>query len=164
MRQPAGPTAGWPEHIGTLGEHPGRIPRPPPLAGTRDEGQQAPGTTPVTLTPKLRNTGGVIAPQTAIKSGAGQAVLLVMGVVALWGHTDSMRREHRHSVWTALTAPVRWIADHVKRWRQRPPEAGVREPRRPKPTPPAGAIALAEPRVGLRRWIKLISRGDTDRR
>jgi hypothetical protein len=83
---------------------------------------------------------------------------------ALWVHTDSMRREHRHSAWTALTASIRWIAGQVKRWRQRPPEAGVREPRRPKPTPPAGAIALAEPKVGLRRWIKLTSRRDVDGR
>jgi hypothetical protein len=33
---------------------------------------------------------------------------------------------------------------------------GVREPRRPKPTLPAAAVALKEPRPG--RWIKL---GDT---
>jgi hypothetical protein len=86
-----------------------------------------------------------------------------MGATALWVHTDSMRRERRYSVWTALTSPVRWIADQVKRWRQRPPEAGVREPRRPKPTPPTGAIALAEPRVDLRRWIKLTSRRESGR-
>jgi len=36
----------------------------------------------------------------------------------------------------------------VMRWRGRPPEpAGVREPRRPKPTLPAAAVALAEPPV-----------------
>jgi hypothetical protein len=67
----------------------------------------------------------------------------------------------------ALTAPSRWAIDQVgglrsggsgrrgfgRFGRRRsqdggdwPPLAGVREPRRPKPNAPAGAIALAEPR------------------
>jgi hypothetical protein len=60
----------------------------------------------------------------------------------------------------ALTAPERWAINHVRglssggrglgrfgRWRGNgPPPAGVREPRRPVPSAPAGAIALAEPR------------------
>jgi hypothetical protein len=67
----------------------------------------------------------------------------------------------------ALTAPSRWAIDRVGglraggsggrgfgRFGRRggqgdggwPPSAGVREPRRPKPNAPAGAIALAEPR------------------
>jgi hypothetical protein len=67
----------------------------------------------------------------------------------------------------ALTAPSRWVIDRVGdlraggsggrgfgRFGRRggqsggdwPPSAGVREPRRPKPDLPAGAIALAEPR------------------
>jgi hypothetical protein len=74
-----------------------------------------------------------------------------------------MGREHRQSVWTVLIAPIRWAADRFRRRRGRPPEAGVREPRRPKPPLPAGAVALAEPKVGVRRWIRLISRRDTDR-
>jgi len=38
----------------------------------------------------------------------------------------------------------------------RPPDdAGVREPRRPKPTLPSAAIALAEPPVRIRYWFKL---------
>ena len=42
------------------------------------------------------------------------------------------------------------------RWRGRPPEpAGVREPRRPKPTLPSAAVALAEPPVRVRRWFRL---------
>jgi hypothetical protein len=58
----------------------------------------------------------------------------------------------------ALTAPLRWIRDH---WRPRPlADAGVREPRRPKPTLPAAAIALAEPRTEVRRWIRLTNRRD----
>ena len=52
---------------------------------------------------------------------------------------------------------TRAVVDRVKRWRGRPPEkAGVREPRRPKPTLPAAAVALAEPRTRPRHlpWIK----------
>jgi hypothetical protein len=60
------------------------------------------------------------------------------------------------SVRQALARVARAVADLVMRWRGRPPEpAGVREPRRPKPTPPAAAVALAEPRTRPRhlRWI-----------
>jgi hypothetical protein len=53
--------------------------------------------------------------------------------------------------WIMLTAPARWLvgrlrqnAGHGRRWRP-PPPAGVREPRRPNPGLPAGAIALPEP-------------------
>jgi len=61
-----------------------------------------------------------------------------------------------------LTAPGRWTIDRVgalrsggsgrglgrfgRRGGDWPPPAGVREPRRPKPTAPASAVALAEPR------------------
>jgi len=56
-------------------------------------------------------------------------------------------------VWIALTAPARWLADRVRpraggrrgRGGNGPPEAGVREPRRPLPDLPAGAMALPEP-------------------
>jgi hypothetical protein len=52
----------------------------------------------------------------------------------------------------ALARMTRAVVDRVNSWRGRPPEkAGVREPRRPKPTLPAAAVALAEPRTGLRR-------------
>jgi len=57
----------------------------------------------------------------------------------------------------ALARTTRAVLDRIMRWRGHPPEeAGVREPRRPKPTLPAAAVALAEPRTGLRRlhWIK----------
>ena len=60
----------------------------------------------------------------------------------------------RNPVWIALTAPGRWVLDHLRPWagsrRGRggngPPGAGVREPRRPLPDLPAGAMALPEPR------------------
>ena len=56
-------------------------------------------------------------------------------------------------VWIALTAPARWVAGHL-RPRVGPGRrrnggngvAGVREPRRPRPDLPAGAMALPEPR------------------
>jgi hypothetical protein len=76
-------------------------------------------------------------------------------------------RRHRlarvisHPVLIAVTAPERWAIDQVRSFRtgdrgfgrrrgNSPPEAGVREPRRPKPSAPAGAIALAEPKQQLR--------------
>jgi hypothetical protein len=57
-------------------------------------------------------------------------------------------------VWIALTAPARWLADHLRPrvgpGRRRngggDPGAGVREPRRPRPDLPAGAMALPPPR------------------
>ena len=56
-----------------------------------------------------------------------------------------------------LAAPARWLAN-VFRGRGGPPEAGVREPRRPKPTLPGAAVALAEPRTGIRRWLHVPDR------
>ena len=64
---------------------------------------------------------------------------------------------HEDGVRQALARMTRAVVDQVMRWRGRPPElAGVREPRRPKPTLPAAAVALAEPRPRLRRlrWIR----------
>jgi hypothetical protein len=60
----------------------------------------------------------------------------------------------RNPVWIALTAPARWVADHLRprvgsgrrRGGNGDPGAGVREPRRPRPDLPAGAMALPEPR------------------
>jgi hypothetical protein len=55
-------------------------------------------------------------------------------------------------LWIALTAPSRWLLDRASgSWhrgsRGSPPAAGVREPRRPKPSLPGAAVALAEPRT-----------------
>lgn len=68
-----------------------------------------------------------------------------------------MRRDGR--VQQALARMTRAVADRLMRWRGRPPEeAGVREPRRPRPTLPAAAVALAEPRTVLSR-LRLFKRG-----
>jgi hypothetical protein len=66
-----------------------------------------------------------------------------------------------------LTAPLRWARlllarDDPKGWRRRPPGVGVREPRRPKPTLPAAAIALADPRADRCMRIRLRNLRDTD--
>lgn len=57
-----------------------------------------------------------------------------------------------HQVLIALGAPLRFLADRLSRavgrgWRgwNRPPDAGVREPRRPRPGPPQDAVMLLEP-------------------
>ena len=60
----------------------------------------------------------------------------------------------RNPAWIALTAPGRWVLDRLRpragsrrgRGGNGPPGAGVREPRRPLPDLPAGAMALPEPR------------------
>jgi hypothetical protein len=69
-----------------------------------------------------------------------------------------MRWARRYPVRTALTAPARWVSDRIKRRRARPPTAGVREPRRPRPSLPALAVALDEPRTGLLHRIRLTGR------
>ena len=73
-----------------------------------------------------------------------------------------MARGNSNPVWDALTGRTRWVFDRIRRRRPLPPMAGVHEPRRPKPTLPALAVALDEPRGGLRRRIKLIGRRDSD--
>jgi hypothetical protein len=63
------------------------------------------------------------------------------------------RRVLANPVWIALTAPARWVLDRLRpragsgrgRGGNGPPGAGVREPRRPLPDLPAGAMALPEP-------------------
>jgi hypothetical protein len=77
-----------------------------------------------------------------------------------WRRHSLARAIAANPVLIALTAPERWVIDQVGGLSSRgfgggrfgwrggnwPPPAGVREPRRPKPNGPAGAIALAEPR------------------
>jgi hypothetical protein len=63
------------------------------------------------------------------------------------------RRVLANPLWIALTAPARWLLDRIRpragsrrgRGGNGPPGAGVREPRRPLPDLPAGAMALREP-------------------
>jgi hypothetical protein len=70
---------------------------------------------------------------------------------------------HNENMGTALSTAVRWIRDLLSRTRPSgPPDSGVREPRRPRPTLPAAAIALAEPRTEVRRWIRLRNLRNTD--
>lgn len=65
---------------------------------------------------------------------------------------------------TVLTAALQWVRGLLRGRRpSRPPDAGVREPRRPRPTMPAAAIALAEPRTEVRRLIRLRNLRDTDK-
>lgn len=73
-----------------------------------------------------------------------------------------MRQALVNALRIALSATVRWARQLPGRRPQPPPEAGMREPRRPRPTLPAAAIALDEPRTEVRRWIKLTNRRDTD--
>ena len=66
--------------------------------------------------------------------------------VAYTGHPVA-RRILANPLWIALTAPARWLLDRIRprtggrrgRGGNGPPGAGVREPRRPLPDPPAGA-------------------------
>jgi hypothetical protein len=59
-------------------------------------------------------------------------------------------------------AAWRRVANRLRHWR-RPPMAGVREPLRPRPTLPAAAVALDEPRTALKRRIRLNKRHPKDR-
>jgi hypothetical protein len=69
------------------------------------------------------------------------------------GHRTVARQVLANPVWIALTAPGRWLLDRLRptagsrrgRGGNGPPGAGVREPRRPLPDLPAGAMALPEP-------------------
>jgi hypothetical protein len=60
-----------------------------------------------------------------------------------------------------LTSAIAWLRGRFKPGRAQPPPVGVREPRRPKPTLPAAAVALDE-RPPSRRY-RLGSRPDPDR-
>lgn len=82
------------------------------------------------------------------QDGPGQVTYAVAG-------RDRVVARHvlANPVWIALTAPARWLLDRVRpraggrrgRGGNGPPGAGVREPRRPLPDLPAGAVALPEP-------------------
>jgi hypothetical protein len=75
----------------------------------------------------------------------------------------TMGQGRRNLLQIVLSVVGRWAKDQPRRRRQRPPAAGVREPRRPKPTLPTAAIALDEPRTDVRRKIRLTNLRDTQR-
>lgn len=58
-------------------------------------------------------------------------------------------------MWRSLAGRLRLLFDRLTHRGHRPPLAGVREPRRPRPTLPAAAVALDEPRTTLKRRIRL---------
>jgi len=67
------------------------------------------------------------------------------------------------SMGNLLITALEWVRDLLRGRRpSHPPEVGVREPRRPKPTLPAAAIALAEPRTEVRRVVRLRNLRDND--
>ncbi|HEY2241572.1 MAG TPA: hypothetical protein VGI21_22405 [Streptosporangiaceae bacterium] len=66
-----------------------------------------------------------------------------------------MTRNPVPEMWRALAARLRLLFDRLTHRGHRPPRAGVREPRRPRPTLPAAAVALDEPRTALKRRIRL---------
>jgi hypothetical protein len=67
------------------------------------------------------------------------------------------------SMGNLLATALEWVRGMLRGRRpSHPPEVGVREPRRPKPTLPAAAIALAEPRTEVRRVVRLRNLRDND--
>jgi hypothetical protein len=66
-----------------------------------------------------------------------------------------MTQESLLRVWRGMSDWLRLLVERLTHRGHRPPRAGVREPRRPRPTLPAAAVALAEPRTALKRRIRL---------
>jgi hypothetical protein len=66
-----------------------------------------------------------------------------------------MTQNRRAMNWRGAARSVRRFFDRLTKRGRRPPLAGVREPRRPRPTLPAAAVALEEPRTALKRRIRL---------
>lgn len=62
-----------------------------------------------------------------------------------------------------MLAPLQRLIARIRNRRKRPPMAGVREPRRPRPTQPGAAVALEEPRTTVKRRIRLNKRHPGDR-
>jgi hypothetical protein len=74
-----------------------------------------------------------------------------------------MEQESRNTPLMLLIAAFRWLSRYSRGRRSRPPAVGVREPRRPKPTLPAAAIALDEPRTPVRVRLTTYDNGRTTR-
>jgi hypothetical protein len=76
-------------------------------------------------------------------------------------HNEDMAHVASTPAWHRLVTVLQRLIDRLTRRGRRPPPAGVREPRRPRPTLPAAAVALAEPPT--RRRIRLIRRRGDER-
>jgi hypothetical protein len=74
-----------------------------------------------------------------------------------------MEQERRNAALALLIAALRWISRYPRGRPSRPPAVGVREPRRPKPTLPAAAIALDEPRTPVRVRLSTSDEGRAPR-
>jgi len=95
----------------------------------------------------LARPGGYRVRRTAVFSHGA-----VRGVRVSWRRHSLWMVLVNNPLWIALTAPSRWLLDRASGYRHRggrgsPPAAGVREPRRPRPSLPSAAVALAEPRT-----------------
>ena len=76
------------------------------------------------------------------------------------GDEESRRQAQLISRSIRLGGAMNWVRRHLPWWRRRPSTVGVREPRRPKPTLPAAAVALREPRFGDRNKLGNKRTGD----
>jgi len=76
-------------------------------------------------------------------------------------HNEDMAHVALTPAWHRLVTVLQQLIDRLTKRGRRPPPAAVREPRRPRPTLPAAAVALAEPRT--RRRVKLIRRRSDER-
>ena len=77
-------------------------------------------------------------------------------------HNEDMALTSLSLAWKHTVAGLRRLLERLTHRGRRPPLTGVREPRRPRPTLPSAAVALAEPRTARRRRIKLTRhRGDS---
>jgi hypothetical protein len=77
-------------------------------------------------------------------------------------HNRDMALTSLSAAWEHAVAGLRRLFERLTHRGRRPPLAGVREPRRPRPTLPSAAVALAEPRTARQRRIKLTRRrGDS---
>jgi hypothetical protein len=74
-----------------------------------------------------------------------------------------MEQRRLNAVLALLLAALRRMSQYPRGRRSRPPLVGVREPRRPKPTLPAAAIALDEPRTPVRVRLTTYDNGRTSR-
>jgi hypothetical protein len=102
--------------------------------------------------PRYRSLPGVLCGRTA-------GPVLIRPLWPIMAHMDE---GNPNAILRLLTSAIEWLRGRFKPGRTtQPPMAGVREPRRPKPTLPAAAVALEEPPPPKR--YRLGSRPDPDR-